>query len=126
LTQPAAHADQILINQEELAVVYDGFAKAAFHVLLLPKPGHPLGEEVVNQGPASLQGVHSFLVRVLIENALRLSTGKHLPALQGLHGMAAAVGEALSAQFPGSTCRIGYHAVPSMRPMHIHIISEVH
>ena len=52
-------------------------------------------------------------------------SGEHLPALQALHNIAVAIGEALSLQASSPVSfRVGYHAVPSLRPMHIHIISE--
>lgn len=78
----------VLLDTPTYRVVYDGFAKAAYHLLLLPKPSDGLGS-TANKGVGSLQG-------------------KDLSVLQGLHAAAKQIAAALSKQAPDrTTFRIG-------------------
>ncbi|CAN0353020.1 unnamed protein product [Ectocarpus sp. 6 AP-2014] len=91
--------DQIYFQDERFMVIYDGYPKARHHLLLMPRP--------------------SFL-DVMRPSDLRR---EHLSALRQMHALGRAVAEHLSQQGIGEI-RIGVHAVPSMEPLHMHIISQ--
>ena len=52
-------------------------------------------------------------------------TGDALRHTRELHKVAESTRQALASDNPGATIRVGYHSVPSMRPLHLHIISQV-
>jgi hypothetical protein len=71
------------------------------HLLLLPKP--PTGLSV-----ASIASLRR----------------EHLPALRSLHSSARCIAAALAARREGTEVRLGYHALPSLEPLHLHLISQ--
>ncbi len=44
----------------------------------------------------------------------------HLETLREIHGLAARVAAHLEKD--GCSCKVGYHALPSMEPLHLHIL----
>ena len=90
------HASLAYASGRDGRLVYDGYPKARRHLLGLAAPG-------------------TALSRV---NSVRDLRREHLPALQKLHAFCRAAAEAL-----GTPCRVGYHARPSLEPLHVHIIS---
>mgnify|MGYP003316833846 CR=1 FL=1 len=90
------HASLAYASSRDGRLVYDGYPKARRHLLGLAAPG-------------------TALSRVASVRDLRR---EHLPALQKLHAFCRAAAEAL-----GTPCRVGYHARPSLEPLHVHIIS---
>ncbi|RXG61025.1 Aprataxin [Armadillidium vulgare] len=51
---------------------------------------------------------------------LKSLNSSHLKLLKYMHKK----GENLAAQYPGSEFRFGYHAIPSMSQIHLHVISQ--
>ncbi|KAL1504317.1 hypothetical protein AB1Y20_010723 [Prymnesium parvum] len=101
LERLAAAADEraagVLLRTDEFVVAYDVYPKAAAHVLLLPR------ERLA--GPAELRR-------------------HHLPMLRRMRSLAAWVDDQLHLQLPElAPMRAGFHAVPSMRHLHLHLIS---
>ncbi|CAM9128689.1 unnamed protein product [Hapterophycus canaliculatus] len=92
--------NEVYFEDGQCVVVYDGYPKSKYHLLLLPKP--------------------KFL-DVKLASALRRD--EHLPSLRQLHATGAAIAEALSQQGAGEV-RCGYHGIPSLQPLHLHIISQ--
>ena len=90
------HASLAYASSRDGRLVYDGYPKARRHLLGLAAPG-------------------TALSRVASVRDLRR---EHLPALQKLHAFCRAAAEAL-----GTPCRVGYHARPSLEPLHVHVIS---
>ncbi|CAB1108398.1 unnamed protein product [Ectocarpus sp. CCAP 1310/34] len=91
---------EVFFSNDQCVVVYDGYPKSRYHLLLLPKP--------------------KFLD---VKQASELRRDEHLSSLRQLHATAAAVAEALSQQGAG-VIRCGYHGIPSLEPLHLHIISQ--
>ncbi|CAN0091562.1 unnamed protein product [Ectocarpus fasciculatus] len=92
--------DEIYYQDEQFMVIYDGYPKARYHLLLMAKP--------------------SFL-DVMRPSDLRR---EHLPAVRRMHALGRAVAKCLSQQGIIGEIRIGVHAIPSMEPLHMHIISQ--
>ncbi|XP_046520669.1 aprataxin isoform X2 [Equus quagga] len=83
-------------KDEQVVVIKDKYPKARHHWLVLPW--------------ASL-------------SSLKAVTREHLELLKHMH----AVGEEVIAEFAGSSklrFRLGYHAIPSMSHVHLHVISQ--
>ncbi|CBN74191.1 FHA-HIT protein [Ectocarpus siliculosus] len=91
---------EVYFSDNQCVVVYDGYPKSRYHLLLLPKP--------------------KFLD---VKQASELRRDEHLSSLRQLHATATAVAEALSQQGAG-VIRCGYHGIPSLEPLHLHIISQ--
>ncbi|KAK7242616.1 DNA-3'-diphospho-5'-guanosine diphosphatase [Aureococcus anophagefferens] len=80
-------------------LVYDGYPKARRHLLALAPRGSPL------DGVASVRKLRP----------------KHLPALRALHAACRAAAAHLARD--GLRFRVGYHARPSLEPLHAHVVS---
>ncbi|XP_035553003.1 aprataxin isoform X3 [Canis lupus baileyi] len=83
-------------KDEQVVVIKDKYPKARYHWLVLPW--------------ASV-------------SSLKAVTGEHLELLKHMH----TVGEKMIADFAGSSklrFRLGYHAIPSMSHVHLHVISQ--
>ncbi|CAM9273729.1 unnamed protein product, partial [Ascophyllum nodosum] len=104
LRQPRSPSLQagVFYEDECCVVVYDGYPKSRFHLLLLAK------KEA------------SDVLDVKTPSALRT---EHLPVLRRLHAVGEAVAQALKQQGAGAV-RCGYHSIPSLDPLHLHIISQ--
>ena len=96
-SDPAARPERVLFSTAHCVVAYDVFPKARVHVLILPRA--PLAK------PQELREEHAPLLRHMLRLAEWLA-----PRLR--------------AQHPGlPPLRCGFHAVPSMRQLHLHLIS---
>mmetsp|Transcript_127216 Transcript_127216/g.341382 ORF Transcript_127216/g.341382 Transcript_127216/m.341382 type:complete len:238 (+) Transcript_127216:128-841(+) len=82
---------------EEFAAIYDGYPKSQVHLLAVPR--------LRLDGPQDL-------------------TAEHLPLLRRLAEYVAWLLRELSAQRPELTWRQGVHAMPSLRQLHVHVISQ--
>ncbi|CAM6129922.1 unnamed protein product [Calypogeia fissa] len=95
---PEQHKDVVLQTTEDAVVLRDMYPKAKRHVLVV----------------ARRPGLDS------LENVQR----EHLPVLRHMHSL----GEEWAARFlqedPSLICRVGYHSIPSMRQVHLHVISQ--
>ena len=95
---PNARPDRVLMQTHHVVVVYDVYPKARVHVLLLPR------DETL-RGPDALRAEHAPLLRHMAHLAAWLA-----PQLRALH--------------PGlPPLRCGFHAVPSMSHLHLHLLS---
>jgi aprataxin len=94
---PYARPERVLLLTTHCVVAYDLYPKARVHVLILPR--YPI------DGPQDLRPENEPLIRHMTELAQWLA-----PRLR--------------AQFPGlPPLRCGFHAVPSMKHLHLHLIS---
>ena len=100
---PGKHEHVILMQDDTCLVLYDAYPKAVYHVLVLPKE------------------------RVMSLNDLRR---EHLPLIKHMHRVALHVISSIrDSADTGGTCgaqmtfRIGYHCVPSLKLLHLHVIS---
>jgi aprataxin len=90
--RPRVQPSLALSKEEPMVVLYDAFAKAKFHVLVLPS--------------------------LRIQNVRQLER-KDLWILKQAHELGRAIAEKLGGEF-----QLGYHALPSLTPLHLHIISR--
>ncbi|CAM9459764.1 unnamed protein product [Pylaiella littoralis] len=98
--RPPELQNEVYFEDDQCVVIYDGYPKSRYHLLLLPKP--------------------KFLD---VESPSELRRDQHLSRLHQLHATGAAVAEALTQQGAG-VVRCGYHGIPSLKPLHLHIISQ--
>jgi diadenosine tetraphosphate (Ap4A) HIT family hydrolase len=91
----------IFLETSQWMVIYDGYPKAKVHLLLLPKP--------------------SFLA---VSGVAELRREAHGERLARLHVEARRIAAKLQQDMPGLHLRLGYHSVPSLQPLHLHIISQ--
>lgn len=109
-SRPAAYAGMIIYSDDRVVVVPDKYPKALVHVLVIPRPNSRA--ELVD-GPASLHRAH-------------------LPLLTHIQRVAAAVQQVLLPHVCGQLrispaalrVRVGVHSVPSLTPLHVHVISS--
>lgn len=104
LEELARHPDdksgRVLITTEHCVVAYDIFPKGRVHLLILPR--------AELSGPSDLRHEHQSLIVHMLELATWLS------------------GQ-LRAQIPElAPLRCGFHAVPTMRRLHLHLVSIDH
>jgi hypothetical protein len=95
----------VLCYSQHFVLVRDRFPKGLRHCLVLPRPA-----------AGALHAVPS----------VRQLTGAHLPALRALQAFAAYC-VALLQEEGGLGARallLGFHSVPSMQPLHLHIVSD--
>lgn len=93
---------QVFYSNADCVVIYDGFAKADMHLLVLPRAS-------------------SF--HKSVSKAVHL-TPRHLEVISRIHDLAYSIAEHLSVCGGGVPVGVGYHAIPSMEPLHIHIVSQ--
>jgi len=91
----------IFLETSQWMVIYDGYPKAKIHLLLLPKP--------------------SFLA---VSGVAELRREAHGERLARLHVEARRIAAKLQQDLPGLRLRLGYHSMPSLQPLHLHIISQ--
>lgn len=84
----------VWFRQNNNVVMYDGYPKARIHVMVLPIP------------LSSITGVRDL-------------THEHFLAIKSAHDLA----KEIIAKFPGTSFQVGCHALPSLTPLHIHVIS---
>lgn len=97
--RPADHPSLVFFTTQRLVVAYDAYPKARLHLLILPRQPLP--------GPADLTGAHAPLLAHMRDLASWLS---------------AQLSSSITPNLP--PLRIGFHAVPSMRQLHLHLISS--
>ena len=94
---PGGWPERVLLTTTHCVVAYDVYPKARVHVLILPRAPLAKPEEL---------------------------TEEHAPLLRHMQQLAEWLAPRLRAQSPGlPPLRCGFHAVPSMRQMHLHLIS---
>ncbi|CAM9459835.1 unnamed protein product [Pylaiella littoralis] len=92
--------NEVYYEDDQCLVIYDGYPKSRFHLLLVPKPKY-----LDVNAPSDLR------------------RDQHIWRLRQLHAKGAAIAEALIRQGAG-VVRCGYHGIPSLKPLHMHIISQ--
>lgn len=91
----------IFLESPQWMFIYDGYPKAKVHLLLLSKP--------------------TFMA---VSDVTKLRREEHGERLARLHVEARRIATKLEQDMPGLCLRLGYHSVPSMQPLHLHIISQ--
>eukprot|EP00494_Astrolonche_serrata_P029631 UN29898 len=87
----------VFFEDEHFVIIYDIFPKAAMHLLVLPR---------------------------LIINSLASidpNNKKHVETLQGMIARAIWVQKKLTRRHPKSKFKMGFHAIPSMNLLHLHV-----
>eukprot|EP00986_Skeletonema_menzelii_P017400 scaffold19268_cov148-Skeletonema_menzelii.AAC.7 len=97
----------ILFKTSKFVCTYDKFPKARHHLLLMCRH--------YSSNPSCLMNVKSM-------NDL---TKDHLDELREFHNLAKSIVAAISRDVTKSNpFKIGYHSIPSLHPLHLHIISS--
>lgn len=99
LRHPEDHADWIVLSNESCTVIKDAYPKAETHFLVIPN--------------------ESFLD--ILE--VRQLTPSHYEKVCLLHSIARQVAAERESK-DGLKFNIGYHGIPSLNPLHIHIVSD--
>ena len=89
--------EQVFEEDGQTVTVYDGFPKAKYHYLIIPR------EDI--DSVAALQK-------------------RHIPLLKHIDQRANDLVARLKAKDPDAVFRCGYHMVPSMKRLHLHIVSQ--
>ena len=82
---------------------YDKYRKARQHLLLIPRPSSPLGS---------------------INSISDLIPSQHLNDLREFHSHGLSIASAVTKNEQRHRMLMGYHALPSLTPLHLHIISS--
>lgn len=96
----------ILFKNSKFVCTYDKFPKARHHLLLMCRN--------YSTNPSCLMNVKSL-------NDL---TKDHLDELREFHNLAKSIAAAISRDAKSNSFKIGYHSIPSLHPLHLHIISS--
>ncbi|KAM0830256.1 hypothetical protein ACQ4PT_066325 [Festuca glaucescens] len=92
------NSDSILETSDEVVVLKDLYPKAKKHVLVISR----------RDGLDSLADVNK----------------EHLPLLRSMHSVGVKWAQKFLEEDASLTFRLGYHSVPSMRQLHLHVISQ--
>lgn len=112
--------NSVFYEDAACCVVWDPFPKARYHLLLVPKPG------VLPPRTEPTGGAREGASHGIIDGPDQLDPS-HLPALRALHAVAEAVADRIRRLHQDPAVPdfwVGYHSVPSLRPLHLHIISS--
>ncbi|KAL6053517.1 aprataxin-like protein [Balamuthia mandrillaris] len=100
------HRHSIYDMDEQTVIIYDKFPKSRRHMLILPR-----NEEI--DGAHALTKKHLPLLRYMQQRGLWL--------IQQLTKEVEEEGEGVKLSF-----KMGYHAVPTLRQLHLHVLSKDH
>ena len=89
--------EQIFETDELTVTLKDAFPKARYHLLIVPR------EEI---------------------NSVSELSAENIELLKHIHKLAEDLISRVHKKEPNLSFRFGYHAVPSMKPLHLHIISQ--
>lgn len=112
IDNPERHKDQVLWSNEDVVIIKDLYPKSTFHYLILPKlhtHEHPL--HAFKKNELFYQKVENYVK--LTKEILRQSLNKH-------DTFAKLDGE----NFVSTFVKVGVHSIPSLRNLHIHVISK--
>eukprot|EP00762_Andalucia_godoyi_P006437 ANDGO_02838.mRNA.1 Aprataxin len=107
------HPSQVYFEDGAFRVIYDGFPKSRIHLLIVP-----VQPRAHHHGMQSLSKADIPFLESMLGLARRLVGFFESPEFAGLEGVNAQVKASAQAGF-----RVGFHAIPSMRPIHLHVIS---
>jgi len=107
--QTAWSRDVVLFHDEELVVAKDAYPKSETHLLVLARDAR------FAEGPSTLRARDAPLVRRMVEVGLRFAERQSGP----LRGDPGASSPATETRF-----MTGFHAAPSMRALHLHVVSR--
>ena len=99
---PSHLRNSVFAETQHVVVVYDGFPKARVHLLLMLKDD--LLPPATSVG--ALQAIHASQLRLLHD------LGRQIAA-----------SECVQRRAEGWPLLLGYHAIPSLHPLHLHLIS---
>jgi aprataxin len=126
LREYASHPDRFDASlfvhvSSECVVIRDKYPKAFMHLLAIPRPGF-LNVET----PMQLREAHIPKLERLLSVAKTVGRGEleRLLEARGGSGGGSAASSASDILPSMRKLRIGLHAVPSLRPLHIHIITD--
>ena len=97
LTHGMSDPEQVFEEDDLTVTLFDAFPKARFHFLVVPR-----------------EDIHS--VKELTRDNLEL--------LKHIHKVAESLIERVCQKEPNTSFRFGYHAVPSLKRLHLHIVSQ--
>ena len=102
MTHPRARAEQLFEEDHLTATLKDGFPKARYHYLIVPKQSEK---------------------KVKLNSVKDLQTSD-IPLLQHMHKIAEDLIARIHRKEPDLKFRFGYHAVPSLNTLHMHVVSQ--
>ena len=111
---PEKHRAEIFLNADNFVVIYDAYPKAKIHLLVIPKRHFLLcnGIEYLTKNDLpKIEEMHRIAQRIVSSAAM-------VTALQ--NGSSSSSGRVRT----GTTILLGFHNVPSLYPLHLHLISD--
>jgi aprataxin len=142
IINPGNHDDDILLVTEDVVIIFDKYPKAKFHLLIIPKTEFWDINQIAEARPKDTEKllkmhklgkkVFSIIVNKLsmitCNNDLKLKSNKELFAKEFIDSfdsknLTAAVDDFASDLSP-TQLKLGYHSVPSLHPLHLHLMSN--
>ncbi|KAJ3026764.1 UNVERIFIED_CONTAM: hypothetical protein HDU68_005110 [Siphonaria sp. JEL0065] len=99
LDSPEKHPEAVVTTTDEMVLIHDAFPKAKHHYLALPRSSNPLHSN--SEGVAALTKSDQHLLAAFLKTFTQVQQA-----------------------YPQITFKAGFHAVPSMAHLHMHIISD--
>jgi aprataxin len=117
IRQPEKYTDCIIFRNESCTLIKDAYPKAKIHLLLLPNEAFMTAKDVrylSKEEPRKVEYFHSIAKAVVAS----IQTGTVDSMLEGGNF------EELIQQYAGDLFQLGYHIIPSLYPLHLHIMTQ--
>lgn len=129
LRNPSKHSDSIVYNDDKCIIIKDAYPKAAIHLLLLAKESFLVKnsiKEILIDDLAKLKSLHDCAKSFVTQITYALAADAVEEEILGLH-----LPERFLSEIRLKHARqnigefyFGYHIIPSLFPLHLHIISS--
>lgn len=128
IDHPEKHKPFIFLETNNCVVIYDVYPKAFLHLLILPKR-HFLNVstcgDLGTQHLVQVNEMHELTRQIATALTSTNNDQDLLEATESIEkGKDQTVIELVAEKFKKEDILIGYHTVPSLRPLHIHLITH--
>ena len=113
------HQSELFMDVDNFVVIYDAYPKAKIHLLIIPKRHYLLCngiEYLMKKDLPKVEEMHRLARRIVDSNAMVI-------ALQQ-HGSSSTTSSSSGRVRTGTSLLLGFHSVPSLHPLHLHLISD--
>ena len=117
---PERHLSEIYMEVDNFIVIYDAYPKAKVHLLIIPKRHYLLcnGIEFLTKNDLpKIEEMHRLAQRIVTSPAMAT-------AFQHASSSPTSSSSGTGRIRTGTSLLLGFHSVPSLHPLHLHLISD--